>query len=79
MRLGFRWAAFVTDLSSLCAAILVPGRHFSFRCVSIQQVILRVRMFSSASIVFAPFDVIDPLFFFFILCLACVVVGIAFK
>ena len=36
-RFGFHSAGFFEDLSSLCAAILMVSRHFTFLCVSIQH------------------------------------------
>ena len=47
MRLGFHCAEFFVHLASLCEAVLMTSRHFSFRCVPIQHGILNVHFFSS--------------------------------
>ena len=62
---GFNLAALRGYLSSLRVAIRATRSHFMFLCVSIQFDTLKCSHFSAASLVLSV-DVLNPIFFFFI-------------
>ena len=77
IRLGFHVATLFVHRSSLCVAILVASRHFSFPLWLDPASIIESLHFLFR-LVCTSFDVLDPVFYFFV-CSTRIVVCIALK